>query len=113
VSQSIYDWFREPRNQTMLKKLLAEIKIQPIKTKTQIGGTLSGQTLVFTGTLPTLTRAAAKLLVKNNGGRMAETVSRATNYLVAGTDPGDKLTQAEKFGVKIIDETEFRRLTKS
>ena len=122
VARSIYDWFHAPANQLMLKNLLTQIKIQPVEATPPANNKSKfvGKTFVFTGTLPTLTRVAAKRLVKNAGGRVAETISGKTDFLVAGrpprlasSTPGEKLVKAEKFEVKIIDETEFLRLLKS
>jgi DNA ligase (NAD+) len=73
-------------------------------------GPLAGQTFVLTGTLPTLTREEATQMIMSAGGRVTGSVSRKTNYVVAGESPGSKLSQAEKLGVAVLDETGLRGL---
>jgi DNA ligase (NAD+) len=70
-------------------------------------GTLSGQTVVVTGTLPTLSRDEAEALVRKAGGKVASSVSAKTSFVVAGEAAGSKITKAEEFGVQIIDERAF------
>jgi DNA ligase (NAD+) len=73
-------------------------------------GPLAGQTFVLTGTLPSLTREEATQMVMAAGGRVTGSVSRKTDYVVAGESAGSKLAQAEKLGVKVLDEAELRGL---
>ena len=68
---------------------------------------LSGLTFVITGTLPTLSRDQAKTLIKQNGGKASSSVSKKTDYVLAGSEPGSKYDTAEKLGIKIIDEKKF------
>jgi len=96
----------------MLQRLLEQIKIQPVGNKIATG-LLTGKTFVLTGTLPSLTRARAKALIKQAGGRVAESVSRITDYVLAGAAPGEKLIQAQTLDVPVIGEKEFLELTKS
>jgi DNA ligase (NAD+) len=70
-------------------------------------GALRGQTVVITGTLPTLSRAQATSLVEEAGGRITSGVSKATSFVVAGADPGSKLEKARTLGVETIDEAEL------
>ena len=74
------------------------------------GGPLEGKTFVLTGTLPDLTRDEASDLVKNAGGKVTGSVSRKTDYVVAGDSPGSKLAKAEELGVEVIDEAGLREL---
>ncbi|HET8955290.1 MAG TPA: NAD-dependent DNA ligase LigA [Solirubrobacterales bacterium] len=74
------------------------------------GGPLEGKTVVLTGTLPELTREEAAALVKSAGGKVTSSVSKKTDYVVAGESPGSKLGKAEKFGTEILDEAGLRRL---
>ncbi len=74
------------------------------------GGPLEGKTVVLTGTLPVLTREAAAALVKSAGGKVTNSVSKKTDYVVAGDNPGSKLAKAEKYGTEILDETGLREL---
>jgi DNA ligase (NAD+) len=74
------------------------------------GGPLEGKTVVLTGTLPELTREEAAALVKSAGGKVTNSVSRKTDYVVAGESPGSKLAKAEKFGIELLDEAGLRAL---
>jgi DNA ligase (NAD+) len=74
------------------------------------GGPLEGKTVVLTGTLPVLTREEAAALVKSAGGKVTSSVSKKTDYVVAGDNPGSKLAKAEKFGTEILDEDGLRGL---
>ena len=76
----------------------------------QEGGSLEGKTVVLTGTLPELTRDEAAALVKSAGGKVTSSVSKKTDYVVAGDNPGSKLAKAEKFGTEVLDEAGLRRL---
>ena len=76
----------------------------------QVGGPLEGKTVVLTGTLPELTREDAAALVKSAGGKVTSSVSKKTDYVVAGDNPGSKLAKAEKFGIEILDEAGLREL---
>ena len=69
-----------------------------------------GKTMVFTGTLPTLDRATAQTMAQEVGAKVTGSVSKKTDYVVAGADPGSKYTKARSLGVTIIDENEFLRL---
>jgi DNA ligase (NAD+) len=70
----------------------------------------AGKVFVFTGTLPNLTRTAAIARLEASGGKVANSVTRATQYVVAGSDPGAKLAHAQTLGLTVIDEAEFVRL---
>ena len=76
----------------------------------QVGGPLEGKTIVLTGTLSGLTREEAAALVKSAGGKVTNSVSKKTDYVVVGDNPGSKLAKAEKFGTKILDEAALREL---
>ena len=71
------------------------------------GGALAGKTVVITGTLPTLSRTKATEVVEQSGGRVTNSVSKATSFLVAGEEAGSKLEKARTLGVEIIDEAEL------
>jgi DNA ligase (NAD+) len=73
-------------------------------------GPLSGKTLVLTGTLPSLNREEAAAKIEAAGGKVSGSVSKKTDYVVAGEDAGSKLDKAQKLGVRIIDEAELLRL---
>ncbi|HVO28699.1 MAG TPA: NAD-dependent DNA ligase LigA [Candidatus Paceibacterota bacterium] len=112
VAQSIHDWFREPRNGKLLERLeKAGVEIEP-EPQSAAHGKLAGKTFVLTGGLATMTRDEAKDRIRAQGGDASESVTRKTDYLVAGTDPGSKYEKAKKLGVKIIDEKEFISMLK-
>ena len=77
------------------------------------GGPLEGQSFVLTGTLPGLSRGEASALIKRAGGKVVGSVSRKTDYVVAGESPGSKLAKAEELGVEVVDETRFRQLVEA
>ncbi|MEW5805268.1 MAG: NAD-dependent DNA ligase LigA [Patescibacteria group bacterium] len=111
VAQNIYDWFRNKKNIEFLKKLDAVgVKLVISDQLSVKKGKLAGQVFVFTGELESTTREQAKEKVKQLGGEVSELISRKTNYLVVGKNPGSKLAKAEKLGVKVISEAEFLRL---
>jgi len=110
VAESILQFFREPRNRDMVERLRAagldftyyptELGVRPLK----------GLTFVLTGTLPTLTRERAKVLIEQAGGKVAGSVSKKTSYVVAGEEAGSKLDKARTLGVTVVDEAELLRL---
>jgi DNA ligase (NAD+) len=104
VAEAVVDYFASPANQLLLKKLLL-FGVRPAAEATvQQGGPLQGLTLVITGTLATLDRSTAEALVERLGGRAAGSVSKKTDYLVAGENAGSKLERARALGIKTIDE---------
>lgn len=112
VAGSIYQFFRNKDNTKMLAQLEElGISMENKKKKHDGSGNLSGQTFLFTGTLPTLKRSEAEEMVEKNGGKLLGSVSSKLNYLVTGEDAGSKLEKAKKIGsVRIIDEKEFLTL---
>ncbi|OZA28868.1 MAG: DNA ligase (NAD(+)) LigA [Hydrogenophilales bacterium 17-64-11] len=105
VAQSIIQFFAEPHNLEVVDKLRAAGVRWPESTGSQQStGMLAGKTLVLTGTLPTLTRDAAKEKIEAAGGKVAGSVSKKTDYVVAGLEAGSKLTKAQELGVAILDE---------
>lgn len=112
MAKSIYDWFRNSKNIELLERLEKNgVKIK--QTKKTKKGNLSGLTFVPTGTLNSLTRDEFKAKIRELGGNISSSVSKNTDYVVAGVDPGSKYEKAKKMGVKIISEEEFLKLTKS
>jgi DNA ligase (NAD+) len=92
-----------------LKEKGLKLEADPSERRQQ-GGPLEGKTVVLTGTLPELTREEAAALVKSAGGKVTSSVSKKTDYVVAGDNPGSKLAKAEKFGTEILDEAGLREL---
>ncbi len=112
VAESIYQFFHEPRNQELVERLRkAGLQFEYARRRT--GGPLLGQTFVLTGTLPTLTREDARQLIQSAGGKVTASVSKKTNYVVAGEDAGSKLEKARQLGIQIIDENEMLELIKA
>lgn len=108
VAESISEWFGNPKNLKFIEKLFqAGVQIEPYR-KTE--GKLQGLSFVITGTLGSMSRQEAKESVISLGGAAVESVSRNTSYVVVGDNPGSKSAKAQKLGVKIINEDEFRRL---
>ena len=91
----------------MLARLLKHLKIQKVVVPSK--GPLTGQTVVITGTLPTLSREEAEALVRTAGGKAAASVSSKTSFVVAGENPGSKFDKAKKLGVSVISEVEFKK----
>ena len=112
VARTIIDWFAQPSNTRIIKKL-QEAEVWPEFTKSEDRGTeqaLAGLTFVLTGALPSLTRAEAKELILLHGGKITGNVSRRTDYLVAGESSGSKLTRAQDLDIPVIDETQLKAL---
>ena len=105
VAQSIIQFFAEPHNLDVVNTLRAAgVHWSETAGVQQSAGILAGKTLVLTGTLPTLTRDAAKEKIEAAGGKVAGSVSKKTDYVVAGEEAGSKLTKAQELGVAILDE---------
>jgi DNA ligase (NAD+) len=113
ISASLASFFQEERNRQVIARLLERgLTIAPQELPTSGSQALSGQTFVFTGGLEHYSRDQAKELVERHGGSVSSSVSKKTSYVVAGADPGSKLDQARKLGVKILSEGEFTALVK-
>jgi len=114
IAESIADWFSRPVNKNVLKKLKA-VGVWPqggqtANAKSQASDTFAGLTFVITGTLPTFSRDDAKAFIESHGGKVTDSVSKKTSYLVLGEAPGSKFDKAKSLGVKIISEEELRKL---
>ncbi|MGE5318575.1 MAG: NAD-dependent DNA ligase LigA, partial [Hyphomicrobiaceae bacterium] len=114
VAQSIVQFFAEPHNLGVVKTLRSAGVRWPESSGAQSSaGILAGKTLVLTGTLPTLTRDAAKERIEAAGGKVSGSVSKKTDYVVAGAEAGSKLTKAQELGVTILDEAALLALLES
>jgi DNA ligase (NAD+) len=111
IAQSVFEWFHEPANLALLEKLRkAGVRMADEPPETAPGkGALAGETLVLTGGLERLSREEATALAQEAGARVASSVSKKTDFVVAGENPGSKLAKAEELGVEVIDEAEFLR----
>ena len=111
VSKSVVNWFADKHNQKVVKDLLEQITVESVQKKT-INQKFTGKIFVLTGTMPNLSRDEAKQQILNLGGKVASSVSKNTNYVVAGENAGSKFDDAQKLNIKIIDEKEFLELVK-
>jgi DNA ligase (NAD+) len=113
VAESIVDYFSNPEKKLLLRKL-QQAGVEPQgEVVIRQDGPLTGKTFVITGTLSKLSRKAAEELVEQLGGRASGSVSKRTDYVVAGENAGSKLTKAQKLGVQILNEEAFAKLTGS
>lgn len=113
VARSIEDYFADKKNVEVIKKLLTHLRISSPKAHkpgSQKANKLIGKTFVLTGTLTSMSRDEAKDMIRELGGDVSGSVSKETDYVVAGAEPGSKYDKAKQLGVKILDETEFRKL---
>jgi DNA ligase (NAD+) len=111
IAESVVTYFSMPENQDLIARLKAagvnmELASQTLNTSHPF----YGKTMVFTGTLPTLDRATAQTMAQDVGAKISSSVSKKTDFVVAGAEAGSKLTKAQGFGVRILDEEEFLRL---
>jgi DNA ligase (NAD+) len=113
IAQSVVDWFGRPRHQQVIDKLRrAGLRMQA-EVSAEVPQPLAGLTFVITGTLPTMSRDQAKALIEARGGKVTGSVSKKTDYLLLGENPGGKLAKAQSMGTKIIGEEELRELASS
>ena len=103
VADSITGFMQEPHNREVIEQLLASGMVLSVEEK-KVSAAVAGKTFVLTGTLPTLSRDEAKERLERAGAKVAGSVSKKTDYVVAGDDAGSKLTKAEELGVPVIDE---------
>src|SRR5229473_8154915 len=109
IAQSIGEFFQEPKNRALVKQL-QDLGLRLTGTRKERGTKLAGKTFVLTGTLAHFTRDEAKKVIEDAGGRVSGSVSKTTNYVVAGDDAGSKLDKAKELGVKVIGEKEMQDL---
>jgi DNA ligase (NAD+) len=115
IAESVVQWHGDPRN----KKLIERLRKAELNFKSSLyqpkakAGPFAGKTFVLTGTLPKLTREEASAKIEALGGKVSGSVSKKTDYVVAGEDAGSKLEKAQKLGVKIIDETALVELCRT
>jgi len=108
VIDALAAFFSEPHNVTALDDLLAEVTVEPfVRPAATAGSPVAGKTVVFTGTLERMTRGEAKALAERLGAKVAGSVSKKTDYVVAGADAGSKLAKAREAGVTVLTEEEW------
>jgi len=109
IGESIREFFAEPKNRQLVEDL-RDAGLSFTGKKKEPGTKLAGKTFVITGTLARRTRQEAKKMIEDAGGKVTATVSKKTDFVVAGADPGSKLDKARELGVQVIDEKEMESL---
>lgn len=113
IAESVVTWLNVPANIDLVERLAAAgLTMTFTPTASQEDNPFFGKTLVFTGTMPTLGRAEAKTMAQDVGAKVSGSVSKKTDYVIAGAEAGSKLEKAQQLGVTVIDEAEFLRLLK-
>lgn len=110
MARSLYSHLHTPELRREIDDLLTEVTPQPPRAATAGGDKLAGKTFVLTGTLPSLSRSDATRLIENAGGKVSGSVSKNTDYVVAGDEAGSKLEKAQKLGIAVIDEAGLKAL---
>ncbi|WP_368419496.1 NAD-dependent DNA ligase LigA [Rhodovarius sp.] len=108
IAEELVDFFAEPKNLAALDDLLAEVT--PDNAQVIEGGPFAGKTLVFTGSLSTMTRDEAQARAEQLGAKTSKSVSKKTDFVVVGEDAGSKAAKATELGVRVLSEAEFREL---
>jgi DNA ligase (NAD+) len=110
VTETILQFFTEPHN----REIIAQLRMLGVTWEdgvpTKSNGRLSGKTFVLTGTLPSLSREQAKEVIEAAGGKVAGSVSKKTDYVIAGAEAGSKLINAQELGVPVLDEAGLQEL---
>jgi DNA ligase (NAD+) len=116
LMESLEKFFAQKHNRDVISQLTASphrVQVQTdVSQPAAAGRGISGKTFVLTGTLPSMTRVEAKELIESRGGKVAGSVSRQTDYVVAGDEAGSKLEKAQQLGVAVIDEAGLRKMLK-
>jgi len=118
MAQSVYAYFRDPKNRAVIGELLAAgvkperppFLLSQESTGAKRTDTLAGKTIVVTGSLANFTRQQIEQAIRQAGGRPASSVSKKTDFVLAGGNPGSKLEKARKLGIEVIDEEQFLRM---
>jgi DNA ligase (NAD+) len=108
IGAAVVAFFAKPKNRALIKRLRRH-GLTFAESAPEVGTALAGQTFVITGTLPNLSRAAAKELIERSGGQVVSSVSKSTTALVVGEAPGGKLERAKALGLEILDEAGLLR----
>jgi DNA ligase (NAD+) len=109
VAEAVVEFFKEPRNVAALERLLDEIEVEPMES-VRADSPVAGKTVVFTGSLEKFTRDEAKAMAERLGAKTAGSVSKKTDYVVAGPGAGSKLNKARDVGVTVLTEDEWLKL---
>jgi DNA ligase (NAD+) len=109
IAESISDFFTRDENRKILEKL-RDAGVNFKGSEEKAGDLFNGKNFVLTGTLQSMTRDEASKMIINQGGKVTSSVSKATNFVLAGENPGSKLDEAKNLGIIIIDEREFMKM---
>jgi DNA ligase (NAD+) len=110
AADALCDFLKEPHNREAVERLMAEITVAPFERPVSVESSLTGKTVVFTGTLLRMGRSEAKARAERLGAKVAGSVSKKTDYVIAGEDAGSKLDKAREFGVTVLSEDEWLAL---
>jgi DNA ligase (NAD+) len=112
LAESVYEWFRNPLHIDLVDRLKAAGVVMEVDAAStaELDERFIGKTFVLTGKLENYTRDQAAKLIEDRGGRVASSVSKKTDYVVAGSDAGSKLAKAEELGVTVLDEAGFSQM---
>ena len=111
MAESVNEYFKQTQNRKIIDQLI-NAGLKPKTQKAVTGGKLAGKTFVLTGTLPNYKRGEVEKMIKDNGGKTSSSISKNTDYVIAGADPGSKLDKANKLGVPVINEKKFLEMIK-
>jgi DNA ligase (NAD+) len=106
MAESVYEYFCKPDNQTVIDELLAA-GVKPKQPQMKWSDKLLGKTIVVTGTLANFTRQQAEHAIRQAGGKTSSSVSKKTDFVLAGREAGSKLDKAQKLGITVISEEQF------
>ncbi len=109
MAESLVHYFSEPETKELIERMRAA-GVNMIAEEKSIGGNLEGKTFVLTGTFPTMKRSDAQKLIEDNGGKVSGSVSKKTDYVVAGEEAGSKLDKAQALGIAVITEEELLKM---
>ncbi len=109
LAKSIYEYFHDDNNLKLIDKLITA-GVNPKQKQTKKSNELAGKSFVVTGTLKNYSRAEIEQIIKQHGGKTSSSVSKKTDFVLAGAEAGSKLDKANKLGVKVINENEFLKM---
>ncbi len=111
MAESVYEYFHDRRNRSVIDQLLAA-EVKPSQPRTRRSDKLAGKTIVVTGTLENFTRQQAEQAIRQAGAKSSSSVSKKTDFVLAGENPGSKIDKALKLRVKVINEKQFLKMIK-
>jgi DNA ligase (NAD+) len=110
IAEELVEFFAEPRNRAALDDLLREVTPEPIAIEAAGDSPFAARTVVFTGTLTSMTRDEAEAMAERLGAKVTKSVSKKTDFVIAGADAGSKAAKAAELGVRILSEAEWREM---